>query len=105
MTGTWSRSPTHVPPAPQLLTVREREREGERGGGRERGEREREAVFFGYVALVGRRWYAHGPVDHVPVVEDLAQVDAKINNLAAVVHPRKGFSFKKRYYTLLYLQY
>ncbi len=31
------------------------------------------------------RWYALGSLDHVPVVEDLAQVDAKINNLAAVI--------------------
>ena len=28
-------------------------------------------------------WYAHGHLDHVPVIEDLAQVEAKINNLAA----------------------
>ena len=64
--------------------VRERGgREGERGE-REREGREREKEqFFGYVALVQCWWYVHGHLDHVPVVEDLAQVDARINSLAA----------------------
>ena len=74
---------------------KERERERERERKRERG-REREPQFDLDLSLslslarslalgrkLWRRWYALVAFDHVPVVEDLAQVEAKINNLVS----------------------